>query len=187
MAKYKIVLVDTDVISHFIATGNISRLAKIFEPNILVVLDMVYEEACRHPWDNDRKEKVDAWLSSIKSKPIPFPFHVENVKKEFYRIKKEDGLRDKGERACMAMARYGHEVIASSNFSDIKAYCDANGIAYLGCLDILFIAMQKGLMTEEECDAFINDAIALNHARFPVNVMKDYAPDRDLSEWCRKA
>lgn len=53
MANYKIVLVDTDVISHFIATGSISRLAKIFEPNILFVLDVVYEEACRHPWDAD--------------------------------------------------------------------------------------------------------------------------------------
>ena len=42
-------------------------------------------------------------------------------------------------------------------------------------------------MTEDECDAFINDAIALNHARFPVNVMKDYVPDRDLAEWYRKA
>jgi predicted nucleic acid-binding protein len=187
MANYKIVLVDTDVISHFIATGNISRLAKIFEPNILFVLDVVYEEACRHPWDTDRKEKVDAWLSSIKSKPIEFPYHVENVKKEFYRIKKEDGLRDKGERACMAMAKYGKEVIASSNFSDIKTYCDANGIEYLGCLDILYIAMQKGLMTETECDGFISDAVVLNHARFPVSAMKDYVPDRDLTEWCRKA
>ena len=108
---------------------------------------------------------------------------MENVKKEFYRIKKEDGLKDRGERACMAMAKYGKEVIASSNFSDIKSYCDANGIEYLGCLDILFIAMQKGLMTEAECDAFISKAKTLNHARFPVNVMKDYAPEKDLSWW----
>lgn len=183
MANYKIVLVDTDVISHFIATGNISRLAKILEPNILYVLDMVYEEACRHPWDTDRKKKVDAWLSSIKSKPISFPYHVEKVREEFYRIKKEDGLKDKGERACMAMARFNHEVLASSNFSDIKTYCDANGIEYLGCIDILFIALKKGLMTETECDAFISDAIAFNHARFPVNAIKDYVPDRDLSGW----
>lgn len=183
MAKYKIVLVDTDVISHFIATGNISQLAKIFKPNILCVLDEVYKEACRHPWDPDRKKKVDAWLSSIKSKPIPFPYHVDKVKEEFYRIKKEDGLKDKGERACMAMARYYHEVIASSNFSDIKLYCDANGIEYLGCLDILFIAIKKGLMTETECDDFIREAFSLNHARFPVSTMKDYAPDRDLSWW----
>ena len=63
MAKYKIVLVDTDVISHFIATGNISQLAKIFKPNILCVLDEVYKEACRHPWDPDRKKKVDASIS----------------------------------------------------------------------------------------------------------------------------
>lgn len=186
MANYKIVLVDTDVISHFIATGNISRLAEIFKPNELFVVDIVYEEACRHPWDADRKEKVDAWLSSIKKKPIAFPYHVENVRKEFYRIKKEDGLLDKGERACMAMARYEKDVIASSNFSDIKTYCDVNGIEYLGCLDILYIAMQKGLMTEAECDAFISNAMALNHARFPVSAMKDYIPDRDLSEWYRK-
>ena len=187
MANYKIVLVDTDVISHFIATGNISRLAEIFKPNELFVVDIVYEEACRHPWDADRKAKVDAWLSSIKKKPIAFPFHVENVKKEFYRIKKENGLTDMGERACMAMAKYGKEVIASSNFSDIKSYCDANDIEYLGCLDILYIAMQKGLITEAECDAFISDAMALNHARFPVSAMKDYVPDRDLTEWYRKA
>lgn len=47
--------------------------------------------------------------------------------------------------------------------------------------------MQKGLMTEEECNAFINDAIVLNHARFPVSAMNDYVLDRDLTEWYQKA
>ena len=45
------------------------------------------------------------------------------------------------------------------------------------------IAIKKGLMTETECDDFIREAISLNHARFPVSTMKDYAPDRDLSWW----
>lgn len=42
-----------------------------------------------------------------------------------------------GERACMSMARFGQEVIASSNFRDVAPYCDENGIIYwnAGCAD----------------------------------------------------
>lgn len=46
-----------------------------------------------------------------------------------------------GERACMSMARFGQEVIASSNFRDVAPYCDENGIEYIGTLDVLTIAI----------------------------------------------
>lgn len=51
-----------------------------------------------------------------------------------------------GERACMSMARFGQEVIASSNFRDVAPYCDENGIEYIGTLDVLTIAMNKGIL-----------------------------------------
>lgn len=46
----------------------------------------------------------------------------------------------------MSMARFGQEVIASSNFRDVAPYCDENGIEYIGTLDVLTIAMNKGIL-----------------------------------------
>ena len=182
MARYKIILVDSDVISHFISVGQIDCLSEILKPNPLFVVDNVYKEIIRHPSDTQRKDKVDAWIKKSKINRIPFPFLNENIKLEFYRIKKVYGIKiGDGERACMAMARYGKEVIASSNFNDIKEYAEANGIEYIGCLDILYIAWKRGYFTKEQCNSFITSAVKINNARFPVNDIESYIPDRDLS------
>ena len=96
----------------------------------------------------------------------------------FFRLKKERPMLGEGERACMSMARFGQEVIASSNFRDVAPYCDENGIEYIGTLDILTIAMNKGIFTSKECNQFVMDAKAKNKARFPVEDITDYeAPE----------
>ncbi len=77
-----------------------------------------------------------------------------------------------GERALMAHARFHEDVIASSNFRDVAAYCDANKIDLLGTLDILAIARKKGILSETECDDFIIEAKAKNRAKFPAGVEK---------------
>ena len=94
-------------------------------------------------------------------------------------------MLDPGERACMAMARFARETIASSNFRDIKQYAEDYGIDYIGCIDILYIAWKRGLLTLEQCNQFIADAIRINHARFPVQRLEDYVPDRDLTWFLR--
>ena len=180
MGKYKIILVDSDVISHFIAVGMIDRLDEILAPNLLFLVEDVYKEVIRHPLDSDRKNKVDSWIANKRITKIPFPFNNEKVREEFYRIKKAYPMLDYGERACMAMARFGREVIASSNFKDIKQYAENYGVEYIGCVDILFIALHKAVFTLEQCNRFIADATRINHARFPVRKIEDYSPDRDL-------
>ena len=66
-------------------------------------------------------------------------WHVETV--VLLSHKKPDGHINvkvefgEGECACMAMARYGQETIASSNFRDVAPYCDANDIEYIGVID----------------------------------------------------
>lgn len=80
----------------------------------------------------------------------------------------------------MAMARYGQETIASSNFRDVAPYCDANDIEYIGVMDILQIAINKGYWTDEQCGQFIMDAIKENNARFPVDRMEEYKTEKDL-------
>ena len=74
-----------------------------------------------------------------------------------YRLKKENPRFGKGERACMAIAKCGKQVIASSNFRDIADYCEANDIEYIGLMDILTIAIRKSIYTVDECNKFIHD------------------------------
>ena len=78
-----------------------------------------------------------------------------------------------GESACMAVARFEKEYIASSNLKDIKAYCSEHGIIYYTTMDLLVEAINKKIMTEKECDQFINDVKAKG-SRLPCNTMKEY-------------
>lgn len=46
-SKLKDILIDADVVSHFITGGQILILNKIF-PNRIIILDKVYDELKRH-------------------------------------------------------------------------------------------------------------------------------------------
>lgn len=72
MSRAKVILVDADVISHFIATGHIYDLNDILSPHYLLVVENVYREATYHPWDATRKVKVDKWLKNSKTEKYNF-------------------------------------------------------------------------------------------------------------------
>ena len=72
MARAKVILVDSDVISHFIAAGHIYDLDKILSPHHLLIVEQVYNEATYHPWDDSRKGEVDSWLAKSKAEKIVF-------------------------------------------------------------------------------------------------------------------
>ena len=114
---------------------------------------------------------------------IPFPGSNQNIRVEYYKIKKENSRFGAGERACMAIAKYGKQVIASSNFRDVAAYCDANDIEYIGLMDILKIAIRKEIYTIEICNQFIHDITIINDAKLPVYDITKYTPDRNLNEY----
>lgn len=174
----KIVLLDADVISHFISCNEILFLHKILNPHAIVILDNVYREVSRIP---SRKIILDNLLKSIRAVSImPFPIGDIEIKKEFALIKRNNPLIGDGERACMAVAKYNQNIIASSNFRDIAPYCKANNIPFLGTLDILTVALQKGIFDSARCNSFITTARVVNNARFPLGVktINDYkAPD----------
>jgi len=169
-SNVKIILVDADVISHFIACSEIIYLPKILNPHKIVVLDNVYIEVARI---SSRKAILDNLLATVKNiSKQPFPISNLDIKKEYALIKKNNPLIGDGERACMAVARYTDNVVASSNFRDIVPYCQANNILYLGTLDILTIALKKDIFDEERCNLFIQTARSKNNAKFPVHVKK---------------
>ncbi|HOW38935.1 MAG TPA: hypothetical protein PL123_00215 [Bacteroidales bacterium] len=174
----KIVLLDADVISHFISCNEILFLHKILDPHPIAILDNVYNEVARI---SSRKIILDNLLKSIREVNImAFPTGDIDIKKEFALIKKINPLIGEGERACMAVAKYNKNIIASSNFRDIAPYCEANNILFLGTLDILAIALQKGIFDSARCNTFITTAKTVNNARFPssVKTINDYkVPD----------
>jgi predicted nucleic acid-binding protein len=143
------ILLDCDVIIHFTKAGHQLLLPKIF-PNRFVILDKVKEEL------DQRKKSLVALNNFIewsKIEIIPFPKDIAIIK-EYAKLKYNMGP---GEAACMAVAKYTKDYIASSNLKDIKAYCDHFGIIYLTTMDILLEAYQKGILTEFECNTFIKE------------------------------
>lgn len=170
----KLILVDADVVSHFICAGEILFLSKIF-PLPVKLLDKVYAELSRWP---SRKQEVDNLINFRLLEVMPFPEDNAEIVKEFFYIQ---NVLDKGvgESACMAVARYTKNVLASSNLKDIKRYCDMHKIIYLTTMDFLCHALATGLFDESRCNAFIQ-AVRSKGQKLPVDKMSAYTC-RDLS------
>lgn len=180
------ILLDADVISHFMASGEQALLCKVFSNDLLMIVDQVYTEASYCPWDPLRKEKLDTLIKDSHIFRLSFPQDLSSqVVDEYFRLKAENPRLGKGERACLSIARFHNDVIASSNFRDVASYCSVHNIVYLGFLDILWIAMKTNLLTEDAANAIVGNAIQYNGARFPVNNMAEYLPVKDLSRWVK--
>ena len=135
--KTKIVL-DADVIIHFIEAGNFSLLPDIFPEYEYIVLDVVYKEVSKN---SKTRDLIDNYLR-----------YFSKLRKETFSPK---------ESACMIYCRDNQDVLGSSNLRDIKEYCSQNSITYLTTLDFLYYAYLKKKMTQQECTEFIqavNDA-----------------------------
>lgn len=171
----KIILVDADVVSHFVSAGEILMLPSIF-PYPVKLLDKVYAELER--W-HDRKREVDNLINFKLLEVLPFPDNNPEIVKEFFWIRK---MLDKGmgESACMAVARHTKDILASSNLKDIKSYCEMHKITYLTTMDFLCHALSTGLFDESRCNAFIK-AVRSKGQKLPVDAMSAYTC-RDLSQ-----
>lgn len=169
MAKSeRIILIDADVVSHFITGGAIMHLPSIF-PNKIKVLDKVYAELERFP---GKKKQVDNLINFKLIDLMTFPEENFEIKKEYLHIKKIMFKGD-GEAACLAVVKHSKDILASSNLKDIASYCKMYSIDYLTTMDFLCEAIKKGVLTEQECNNFIQKVKAAK-SKLPVNSMKEY-------------
>ncbi|WP_188440745.1 hypothetical protein [Belliella aquatica] len=164
----KIILIDADVISHYISGGQILLLPKIF-PFPIKVLDKVYAEISRMP---GKKIEVDNLINFNLMELITFPENDPQIKKEYLHIKKLMFKGD-GESACLAVVRYSKNILASSNLKDIANYCKMHQITYLTTMDFLCQAVENGQLSESECDNFIQKVLQAG-SRLPVNSWKEF-------------
>ena len=160
-----------DVGNNCIPSGEAESIHLIFPDNPIQMLDKVYAEL--QNWKSVHVGFVIADLLKKKRiKLIDFPEDNEEIKKEYFHIKKVLFKGD-GESACLAMARYNKNILASSNLRDIKNYGNMHKIDYLTTMEFLFHALLTGVFDEARCDVFLQKVIAAG-GKLPVKRMKEY-------------
>lgn len=151
----KIVL-DADVIIHFIQTGYLLRLPSFIPNHEFVVLDSVFNEVI----NRDQKEvltKQIMWVKNITLLSKDKEFDVQTMK-TFFELKRQFG---EGESACMAYC-YHHrdDTVGSNNTNDITEFCEQNEIPYLTTTELLHIGVKNGVISLDEAYQFIRSLTA---------------------------
>jgi len=155
-----LILLDADVTIHLYKADKISLLNELF-PDRLRMLDIVLSELLNNPTMRDVVENLFRFK---QIKEITFPTTSNpNLFKEYISLK--NTIKGPGERACLLYCKYHQHIIASSNTKDIKPYCEEHSIAYLTTLDILVIAIHRGLLTNQEANECI-EKITFNNLSF---------------------
>ena len=165
------ILLDCDVVIHFLKGGKILELPAIF-PGRFVMLDKVHQELMKR---NSNVLAIGVFLASAKVPLIPMP-NQPDIVKEYFVLKK---TMDDGESACLAVAKFRKEYVASSNISQIATYCKTYGIVYYTTMDLLLEATVKKIMTDAECDAFIQEVISKG-SRLPNTTIALYRASKVL-------
>jgi predicted nucleic acid-binding protein len=159
------ILLDCDVVIHFLKGGKIMELPQIF-PSRFVMLDKVKAEL--HKRDSNVLA-IGAFLAGAGVPVIPMPSCAETLK-EYLALKK---IMDDGEAACLAVAKCSKQYVASSNITQISDYCNLHGIKIYTTMDLLVEAVAKGVMTEAEADVFITE-VKNKRSRLPCNTLAEY-------------
>lgn len=160
------ILLDSDVIRHFLKADSLLLLPKIY-PKRLVILDIVKNELCR---SKSLITPINNFISFSKIEILDFTGRTD-IMSEYVQLQKR-GFGE-GESACMAVARFDKQIIASSNLRDIQKYCSDNSITYITTMDILVEAFEKKHLTESECDYFIYN-VKSKGSKLPCDTIKEY-------------
>ncbi len=165
------ILLDADVIRHFIEGENESKLHRIY-PNRLLILNIVEGEiSCIDRF----RPRLNQLINDELIEKVEFPEDYTDPDKnliivEYATLRKSKGP---GESACLAYARYKKNIVASSNLSDVEEYCKTHGIKLMTTLDILVEAIRLNIMSEDECDTFIAK-VKNKGCKLPCNTIQEY-------------
>jgi len=167
LPQNNLILLDSDVFIHFHVGGQLSKLIEVY-PGRICIPDKVKNELQRFP---SLKVPVDEFISKYKIPVIPFPTDIETIKEYAFLTTKK--LKGQGESACLALARFHGYCIASSNLLDVQSYCNSYSIRYVTTMDILIAANKPGIISVDECNAFIT-AVKNAGSKLPVNTLQDF-------------
>jgi hypothetical protein len=153
MSKVKIIL-DADVLIHFTKSEYFHQLPSIYPRYQLAIIDELYKAEIK----GDVKNYVDKYRSVFGGRIEMLEWKPDyEMMMDFSVLQSRMGY---GESMCLAYCKHHHDVIASSNITEITGYCDTNGIQYITTMDFLYEAFVRQIMTEDECNEFIQNVIA---------------------------
>jgi predicted nucleic acid-binding protein len=159
------ILLDCDVVIHFLKGGKILELPTIFSGRF-VMPEKVHNELLKR---NSNALAIGVFLGLAKIPVLPMPADPDIVK-EYFSLRR---IMDDGESACLAVAKYRREFVASSNITQIATDCKENSIVLYTTMDLLVEATKKGVMTDVECDAFIRE-VRSKGSRLPDMTIAQY-------------
>lgn len=163
-SDHRNILIDADVVSHFITAGEEDYLHLIFPDNKIYILDKVHAELQKWPKEATRA-KVSDLIGSKKLRLISFPEDHDEMKREYFSIKTLMFKGD-GESACLAFVRHTPGILASSNLKDTRHYCEMHKIDYLTTIDFLCAALARGVFDAARCNKFIKTVLS-HRGRLP--------------------
>ncbi len=169
--KTKIVL-DADVVIHFIRGDCFALLFDIFPEYTYIILDVVYDELAVSKKTKLQIDNTMQFLSGRFAKEAFSPAGLSRM--EYARLTSVLHL-GRGESACMVYCRDNNDVLGSSNLRDIKDYCADNHITYLTTIDFLYYAYVRKKMTADEIAGFIKNVIEAG-SRLPMVNIQTYTP-----------
>lgn len=159
------ILLDCDVFIHFLKGGKLYELFKIF-PGRFVMLDKVKSELLKR---DSNQLTIAVVLAHTDLEELVMPSDKEIVK-EYFELKKQ---MDDGEAACLSVARFKSEYVASSNITQVSSYCSAHNIELFTTMDLLLIACENGVLSEAECDEFITE-VRNKKSKLPCETLAEY-------------
>lgn len=152
--------IDTDCISAFLWVNRQALLPQIF-PGEIIMPEPVYQELSR-PQVRFLKERVDKMISKGQLKVEKMDGHSEVYEMYSDMITGADPnfkVIGKGEASALALAKHRNGIIGSNNLRDIMQYIDAYNIDHLTTGDLLVMALDEGLIDENEGNILWQDMI----------------------------
>ncbi|MEI6883545.1 MAG: hypothetical protein WCO02_03605 [Bacteroidota bacterium] len=164
-----LILVDADVIIHLYKADKISLLNDLY-PGRICMLDLVLEELRNN---KTVRNFIENLFILKQAKEIKFPTSSnQETLTEYLMLRKT--AKGKGESACLAYCKHYKSIIASSNTTDIRNYCEVNSIAYLTTLDLFAVALKRGKLTEVEIDILIGKITRNNESYLCCRKISDH-------------
>lgn len=165
---------DTDCISSFLWVNKENLLIKLF-PGKIIVPVQVFKELS-HPSVphigakmSKMKDDRDVEIKDIMVGTEEYNLFVEMT------LKPDDGVKTigDGEAAALAHAKVNNGVVASNNLRDVMYYVEKYDIKHITTGDILKIALDEKLITEDEGNDIWKKMIK-RRRKLPTATFSDY-------------
>ena len=161
------VFFDTDCLSSFLKIDREDIFLKLIKGKI-VIPDNVYSELLQH---DKLSEKIDKLLQEEKVETMSL--YLDDMTFNYYQemtSPKSKKIIGAGEAEAIALCKANNGILASNNIRDVSFYVKKYEIKHVTTADILYEAIQEGIINSEEANAIwkqmINKRIMLPSQSF---------------------